>query len=1459
MPSAPAESRASGAVPVAALDALGAGRVRASGAVAVEVDPRPATGTGAGGSLRRPMPRVPGLPRGARRDAIVLAVLAFAAALAQRPGVASSDTKIDLHVDPVGFLADVVSVWSSTGDLGHVHAGQYAGYLFPMGPFFALGDLAGLAPWLTHRLWLGAVLTVAVVGAARLADALVPRGGSPARLTAGAIFLLNPYVVVFLNRTSITLLAYALLPWLLLAVHRGLRHPRSWWWPAAGALLVAASGGGVNVAVLAWLLLAPLALLIYEPAIGAVRWSDARAFALRTAACLAVASLWWVAPVVAHVLYGRDFLPFTEPPGVIWSTTSASEVLRLMGYWTSYVGVGYAGDLRPFTSDAGVMLFHPAVLVASLLVPALIALALATARPWAYAPFFLLLLLGGALIAGAGFPDGTPLRRAALAVYFRVDAVQFLRTTYKAAPLIVVAFALLAAAAAPAVWVRARWVALPLAALLLLSAWPLVRGEAVDSQLAWEEIPPAWTDAARDLDADLPANTRAVVLPAQLFATYDWASTVDPILPALSDRPVAARTVLAYADRRSVDLLWTADNLIQQERAVDGQLPPLLALLGAGAVIAGADDDRARSGAIVPSGAARELARGGLGEPDRRYGPARQVAGEAGTLAPPARVPQVARYDLPASEGIVRVAPAGPQALVDGSADTLAGLAAFDALDPGRPLAYAADRTAAELRAAARPGADFVIGDGNRRRVIVSSRTRQEVGPTLTADAEPPSDAAFLDPFEKGAVAQTVAEYEGIRDVREDALPGATQFPESRPFAALDGSTDTAWVAPPHGELARHWLEVELDSPRDVPAVELLPLDDARARTTEVEIAGRRFPLRPGWNRLPVGLAAARVLRVTLSRVEREPGVANAGGGIVELRIPGVTAREWLRPPRVLEDALRGADLGRSSLTYVLQRTTGATPFRRESLSAPRQSRFVRDRGDAERQIARRIAPPAAREFAADGWVTVSPDAPDPALDRLAGTGGGRFASSGRFESAPGRRASRAFDGDPGTAWIGPWQREREAWVSWTTPRAVTLRTLVLRPAAGVRRPERVVVSARGRRVDAAVDAAGRIELTRPLGGRAFRLEIVDAGAAEPAARRRRAVGIAEIVGADAGVDGTPAGGRINAACGALRVDAAGRVLRLRPIGTVADFDAGRPLRAQPCGAPAEFPAGAVELTTASALFEPYWLRLHSPPPAGAPAAAGGGRVVDPGDFGRSSVDGVRLALDGPSRLVLAQSYDRGWRAWCDDRALGAPRPDAAYGNGWAVGGSCTEARFAFAPDRPVKLAMLVSGAACLLMLVALALRGPPGRLDHSPTPGFVPADRATRVTWPRAATLGLAAGVAGAALIALRAGPPVAVAAALVARYGIGARPLALGAAGLLGIAVPAAYLIFLPTDRGGYAPRYASDLVGAHWLATAALVLLAFALARMFSGPREPAAARPARASRDPAPAARGRERAA
>src|SRR3982750_4972524 len=92
---------------------------------------------------------------------LALAAGAYALALLQPPGVPVADTKIDLHVDPVGFLGDVASVWSSSTSLGHVQSGQYGGYLFPMGPFHALGHLAGLAPWGVHRLWLGTLYALA--------------------------------------------------------------------------------------------------------------------------------------------------------------------------------------------------------------------------------------------------------------------------------------------------------------------------------------------------------------------------------------------------------------------------------------------------------------------------------------------------------------------------------------------------------------------------------------------------------------------------------------------------------------------------------------------------------------------------------------------------------------------------------------------------------------------------------------------------------------------------------------------------------------------------------------------------------------------------------------------------------------------------------------------------------------------------------------------------------------------------------------------------------------------------------------------------------------------------------------------------------------------------------------------------------------------------------------------------
>src|SRR3954454_11469141 len=409
---------------------------------------------------------------------LALSALAFVLALMQRPGWSSSDTKIDLHTDPIHFLGEITSLWTPSSGLGGVESAQYAGYLFPMGPFFALGHALGLSDWVVDRLWLGLLLAVGCWGMVRLAEALGAARTSTGALTAGLVYLLNPYVVVFANRTTITLLAYALLPWLVLVAQRGLREPVRWQLPAVFALLVTAGGGGVNAAVVALALLGPLAIVLSEPLAGAVPWRAAWQFGWRALAGTAAASLWWVAPAAAQAAYGVDFLRFTEPAGAIWATTSLSESFRGMGYWISYIGVGFNGVVRSYFSDAGTLLFNDAVVSATLIVPGLALLGFAWTRRRRYAAYFLALVLLGTLLMAIGFPEGTPLRCGATFAYNHFPSVRFLRTTYKAGPLVVLGVAGLGAMAAELAWLRvgARRVAriaaaVAACALLAASAW----------------------------------------------------------------------------------------------------------------------------------------------------------------------------------------------------------------------------------------------------------------------------------------------------------------------------------------------------------------------------------------------------------------------------------------------------------------------------------------------------------------------------------------------------------------------------------------------------------------------------------------------------------------------------------------------------------------------------------------------------------------------------------------------------------------------------------------------------------------------------------------------------------------------------------------------------------------------------------------------------------------------------
>jgi arabinofuranan 3-O-arabinosyltransferase len=1375
-----------------------------------------------------------------------LGLMAFALAFAQRPGQDTADTKINLHVDPLRFLSDLASVWSPTEGLGHVQGGQYSGYLWPMDPFFAAGHLIGLPDWVTERLWLGALLALAAWGVVRLIDVLrEPRRGI-AQLVAGAVYMVNPYVVVFTSRTTVFLLAYAALPWLMLIAHRGLRQPRRWWWPAAFALVTTSTGGGVNATVTALVLLGPVLLVLYEVLLRDVTRAAAWSLAWRTALATGVSSAWWVVPLLVQSRYGLNFLQFTEQVGAIWATTSLTESLRMMGYWPSYLGVGFSSRLLPYYQDSTTLLFNPWVVTASLLVPALALAGYLWTRRWRYGPFLLALALVSLLVMSVGYPTGTLARSGVTFIYNHVTAVQFLRTTYKAGPLLALAVALLAgggaAAAGEHLRGRASVAALAVgAALLVLSALPLFQGRALE--LTYTAIPAAWTQTGHDLDAQLPANARALVLPGQAYAFYNWGGTVDPILTATTKRPVAIRNVPPYDDLHAVDFLSTVDDLVQQQRLLPGQLAPLLDLMSARTVVTATDDDDALSGAMPAEAAARELSsQAGLGRPTHSYGPLTTFPSPPQTADPPLRLPEVRVYDTRA-RGLVRVEPAAAATVVDGSAQGIADISALGELPGSAPLFYAGDESATTIRRQAVAGAGVFITDSNRRQVFVASRVRQNAGPTTPA-AEPFSpDAALLDPFPAGgAAAQTVDQFRGVRDIQAPYNPEIAQFPAHRPFAAFDGDPRTSWQADPTLDPSRDWIQVSFDAPRDVPYLNLLAdQSDPLVQVTRVQIGARGFDLHPGWNRLTLNLRHVSALRITLIHVHSLGQNTGSAGGLAEVRIPGVHAAESLRPPVLAERALRGADLSHTPLTYVFERVTADQPLQRGPAPGKvivhgdrLQSEFtlIGQAQDADAGISRTIDPPAARSWQISGRATASPSAPDPQLDRIAGTttAGATFSSSGRLQGLPKYRASSAFDGSPGTAWVAPVGAYQPAWITWGTPTAHVLRRLrLVRSALPVRFPTRISITPLGGRpTTVTVGAGGEVALPRPLRARGFRIDIRRA-----AGSARAAVGVADVRGPGIPRVRQQDGGPVASRCGQATATVGGRRVALRLSGSVAQFDAGEPLTMTACGAALALPATTTELDVGAGVVRPLLIALRSPAPrpvAHAATTTPSGAVTDGGDQGNGAYTGVRVRVARPSWLVLGESYNRGWRATCNGRSLGAPQVIDAFANGWRVNPGCRAVSITFAPQTDVDAGYLIGGlASVLLLLVLLFTRREPA--SESAPAALVPAQRLPRLSLPRALAAGLACAAVFGFVFALRAGVVIGPLCALILWRGVPTRRLLQAAGGLLVIVVPLLYLLFPGQNQGGYDFGYTAQHLGAHWVAVGAFALLVLALVRDLS----------------------------
>ncbi len=1382
-------------------------------------------------------------------DVVVLTLLAYVPFLFSSPGKLSSDTKQYLYLDPGRFLTRVPWLWDP-----HVAAGtvphQQIGYLFPMGPYYWVLDRVGVPDWIAQRIWLGTISVVAALGARWLFRELgIRRVGA----MAGAIvYVLTPYQLAFTARMSVLLLPWAALPWIVGLAMRATRRG-GWRDPAAIALILLVIGG-VNASALLLMGIAPALWMVMECCAGRERARAALGASARIAVLGLGVSLWWVAGLWLQGSQGLPVLALTENVQTVSTASSPADVLRGLGNWFFY-GRDASGYSLVQTQA---YLSSRVVVTASFLVPALGLLAGVLVR-WRHRAYFAACVIVGTIIGVGAWPyeDSTPYGHLWRSFTSATAIGLALRNSPRVVPMVVLGIAgLLAAgvAALPPVRVRVLGAAgiVGLAILALLPVWQ--HGFLSPGVERPEHVPAYWTDAVRAMDRG-SHTTRILEIPGSSFATYRWGNTVEPITPGLTSRPYLAREVLPYGSLASVNLLDAFDRRLQNGSFEPATVAPLSRLFGVGTVALRSDLAYERSGSphprVVWAALTDPLAPGITGP--RAFGPPSPDLAPnpdgidlrlgADTTDPPPVALFGVRDPLP----IVRTAPDRDPVLLSGDGDGIVDLAAAGLIDGRERLLELAslDRTA--VGHALDTGAALVLTDSNRRRITsYFSSIRDTKGATERAGHTTHDVNGYgtaVDPFPgSGDGSRTVVEQRGA--TVSATADGGPARPEDRAAAAFDGELRTSWRVggpDPTGEA----ITVHPDRPVRTGHVDLVqPLDLPRDRwITQVRITvnhGTPFLADLGdasfttaGQRVQFPRTTVRSLRIEIAATHDppfDPQFANAVG-FAEIRLGHVRVHETVRLPVDLVRRI-GTDAGGHSLAVVMTRL--------------RQETATGGRHDEELALDRRFVLPDARTFTLGGTARIDPDAPGPTIDQVLGTAvpGVEFSASSHLTGDLDARASRAFTGDPSTAWTSGSGPQTGQWIQATTTTPVTASRVTLDVLVDARHstPRHLTLLADGREVahadvappadasDAVVPTAVPVELTFPATtARSFRVlvDAADAPAATPDAAAATTPPVSFGLIAIPGVPAAPVIGTVSTACraGLVRVDGRDRPVRIT--GSAADARTG--LTLELCDGPLTLGRGSHTIDTTrgwDTAVDVDRVVLTSGDDGGASptgrlvSATSTGTTVHVRDAGSTHAR-LTVRTDGrPFWLVMGQSHNDAWRATADGHALGAPSLADGYANAWLVhpehAGVMT-ITLDWPPQRVVWIALALSSVAVLTCLGILFLawrrrRATPVRLADEPVlampwtaPG--PTLSATTTVLVTGVTLAVAAlvapvemalGAAAAAALAARlpATRPWLGAAAALALLGarIGHRPeLGWLALGLFGAAV----LVTGITDR--------------------------------------------------------------
>jgi arabinofuranan 3-O-arabinosyltransferase len=763
-----------------------------------------------------------------RRFRLAATCLVLAAlALVQQPGRIVADTKLDLVINPSGFLARSLDLWDADGFFGQVQNQAY-GYLFPMGPFFWLGHAADLSPWVVQRLWWAMLLCVAFLGMVALCKAL-GISSLGVQIFAGLLFALSPRILSVIGPSSIEVWPSAVAPWVLVPLVLGLRRGSPRRQAALSALAVAAVGGVNAVATFAVIPLGAIWLLT------APRGPRRRALMIWWPPLILLGTFWWLAPLFLLGSVSPPFLDFIESSSVTTSAATLVDALRGTSNWVPYISSGAVAG-RELITNAAVILNTGVLMVLGVVG---ITLAPATHRR-----FLLWSVLSGLALVTIGHTGSVAGWWSGSAQELLDGALAPLRNTHKFDVVVRIPLVLGAAYALDAAVrrgaqaerrevVRRAGAAVLVAAALVGATAPAWTGELANRR-SFEVTPTYWQDTA-DYLARAGVGT-SLMVPSSGFGDYLWGSTGDELMQPIARSPWAVRNSIPLTPTGTIRYLDSITSALNQGRGSAG-LPTSLRRAGVGQLVVRNDlEPEVADGRTEPVYATLRNTPGlskvaGFGptlggEPMIDLDSERSFS--AGGWQSAHQAIEIWAVDDPTPSSTIQTLETTPT--VVGSAEGTTVLDELGVLH-GRSVVLAQDQDES-------PAGDLLVTDGLRRQEASFGRVDSLRSASLAVD-EPyalkrrlhdylqPRDEEWLStPVLRGAVSLEASSSSSGADSLGSVDPG------SHVWSAFDGDPRTSWVA----DSDTGWLRLGLAKVRDVGGVRIVA-DAAPGEKVELRIS----------------------------------------------------------------------------------------------------------------------------------------------------------------------------------------------------------------------------------------------------------------------------------------------------------------------------------------------------------------------------------------------------------------------------------------------------------------------------------------------------------------------------------------------------------------------------------------------------------------------------------------------